>query len=156
VASGIRGELGVISEGVGYTIPFETLGAEWIDGNRLAAKLDSLKIKGVLWRPLTFKPFYGKHQGKELHGVQIHMTDYSKLNLMSLQFLFLQAHNELYPDKNPFVLADSPRILMFDKVAGTDQVRKLFMQKMSYDDVKEYLNKDVKDFRKKSRKYRLY
>ena len=156
VASGILGELGVISEGVGYTIPFETLGAEWIDGNRLAAKLDSLKIKGVLWRPLTFKPFYGKHQGKELHGVQIHMTDYSKLNLMSLQFLFLQAHNELYPDKNPFVLADSSRILMFDKVAGTDQVRKLFMQKMSYDDVKEYLNKDVKDFRKKSRKYRLY
>jgi len=154
--SGIMGELGVISEGVGYTLPFQMFGAEWIDELELADKLNSKNIPGVIFRPLKFKPYYGNAKGKNLGGVQLFITDYSKVNLMSIQFLVMEANNELYPDKNPFKLAKKDRLDMFDKVCGSKNVREKFSKRMKYDDVKDYLNKDVESFRKLSSKYYLY
>ncbi len=154
--SGIMGELGVISEGVGYTLPFQMFGAEWIDELELADKLNSKNISGAIFRPLKFKPYYGSAKGKNLGGVQLFITDYSKVNLMSIQFLVMEANNELYPDKNPFKLAKKDRLDMFDKVCGSKNVREKFSKRMKYDDVKDYLNKDVESFRKLSSKYYLY
>ncbi len=156
VSMGMLGELGVVSEGVGYTIPFKTFAAEWISGKQFADKLNALKLEGIFFRPLTFTPYYGKSKGKSLNGVQVHITDYVKLNLMSVQFLCLQVHHEMYPDKNPFALADSNRLKMFDKICGSDQVRKLFTQRMLFVDIKAYLGKDVETFRTKSKKHLLY
>ncbi len=156
VMTGILGELGVISEGVGYTLPFQVLAADWIDPYLMAEKMNALNLEGVIFRPITFKPFYGRDNGNELHGVQIHITDYSKINLMGIQFLFLQVNNELYPDKNPFKLCDKSRLKMFDKVCGSDKVRELFTKNMSYNSIKDFLNKDVDNFKKLSEKYYLY
>lgn len=156
VSTGVMGELSTVSEGVGYTIPFETFAAEWIDGRKLADRMNSLGLQGVIFRPISFKPFYGVNEKKELHGVQIHLLDMKKVNLLSLQFLFMQVNNELYPDKNPFEMAKKDRIDFFDKVAGTDKVRKIFSEKMLYSDVKPFLDKDVEPFRKLSKKYYLY
>ena len=156
VSMGILGELGVISEGVGYPIPFKTFAAEWINGKQLADKLNALKLDGVIFRPITFKPYYTKHKDKSLSGVQVHITDYSRVHLMSLQFICMQVHNELYPDRNPFVLADSSRLRMFDRVAGSDQIRRLFTARMNYGDISTFLAKDVEAFKTISKKYLLY
>ena len=156
IATGILGELEVVSEGVGYTFPFRVYAAEWIDPAILADSMNALKIPGVLFRPLSFKPFYGLFTGKELKGVQLHFTDEASVNLMSLQFVFLQVNNKLYPDKNPFTLASPTRLASFDRAAGTDKVRKLFSERMRYADVEGFLNKDVDSFRKKAAKYLLY
>ena len=110
----------------------------------------------MIFRPIIFKPFYGRSTGKTLKGVQIHLTDPAQVNLMALQFGFLQAHHELYPDKNPFTLADSSRLAMFDKVAGTDRIRQLFTKRMRYDDVKGALEKEAEGFRARAKKYSLY
>lgn len=155
VSSGILGELGVVSEGVGYTIPFQVFAADWIDADLLSDKMNDLKIEGVLFRPINFKPFYGRDEGKELHGVQIYFTNYEKANLMSLQFLFMQVNNELYPDKNPFKLGEK-RLGSFDKVAGTSKIRQMFEKNMKFSDIKNYLNKDIESFKKLSKKYYLY
>lgn len=156
VATGILGELGYISEGVGYTIPFQTFAAEWIDGEVLAQKMNALVLDGIYFRPITFKPYYGKHKDCTLHGVQLHITDYTKVHLMSLQFLFLQVHNEMYPEKNPFTNCDTFRLKMFDKVCGTSKIRELFTMRMRYEDIQSYLMKDVDAFKKLSSKYYLY
>ena len=156
VASGMMGELGTLSEGVGYTLPFQVFAAEWINADSLAAKMNALELEGVIFRPINFNPFYGRDKGKELHGVEIYFTNYRKVNLMSLQFLFMQVQTEMYPDKNPFSLADQSRIKFFDKVCGTSKVRELFSKNMKYEDIKDFLNKDVKSFRELSKKYYLY
>jgi len=156
VATGMIGELGVISEGVGYTIPFEVFGEKWIDGKLLADKMNGLGLEGIIFRPITFKPFYGRNAKEELHGVQLHITDMRKLNLMSIQFLFMQVHNEMYPDKNPFEMANAGRIKFFDNVCGTDKVREIFSEKMNYKDLEPFLNKDVEKFKEQSKKYFLY
>jgi uncharacterized protein YbbC (DUF1343 family) len=155
-STGILGELATISVGVGYTMPFHLFGAEWIDPERFCAQLSTMKIPGVLFRPITFNPFYGTQTGKQLGGVQVHITDPSKANLISLQFLMMEAHNELYPTRNPLLMADSAHRAMFDRVLGTNVIRLRFAKRMMYEDVKPYLDKDVDGFKEKSKKYQLY
>jgi uncharacterized protein YbbC (DUF1343 family) len=156
VSTGILGELGVISEGVGYTLPFQLFAAEWIDSKAVADKMIGLKLDGVIFRPVTVKPFYGGDAKKQMNGVQIHITDSDAFNLMSLQFLFMQVNHELYPQFNPFETASRQALGMFDKVLGTSNIRELFQKNMLYEDIKDYLNKDVEKFRKISSKYYLY
>lgn len=156
VATGVLGELGVISEGVGYTIPFRTFAAPWIDPYRLADGMNSLKLPGVLFRPIIFKPFYGRWKDSTLYGVQVHITNPAAVDLLGLQFHFLEVHNRLYPERNPFTLANQSRLHSFDLAAGTDNIRKRLTEKMTYESVKAYLTKDVDSFRKVSQKYYLY
>jgi len=156
VSTGVLGELGVISEGVGYTLPFEVLAAEWIDPAKLADRMNALHLSGVIFRPITFKPFYGGSTGKQLHGVQVHFTDERKADLLGIQFLFLQVHQECYPEKNPFRLADPSRIRMFDKVMGSDKVRKAFEERMRYEDIRRLFAKEAAEFRQRSQQYYLY
>ena len=156
VSSGMLGELGVISEGVGYTLPFQIMAAEWIDAAAIADSMTGLGLPGVLFRPVTFRPFYGAWKEKELHGVQVHIAPRSTASLMSIQFLFMQVNTGLWPDKNPFLLADPARRAAFDRVAGSDSVRILFTRRMRYEDVRPFLEKDVQAFRERAKKYLLY
>jgi len=154
VASGIMGELSYFSEGVGYTLPFQLFAAEWIDPILLAEKMNALNLPGVKFRPITIKGMFGRYQGKKLGGVQIYIQDYDKVNLISLQFYFMQVHNELYPDKNPF--KDNKRISSFNKAIGTDKIATIFSKNFLYKDIENYLKKDVEPFKKLSKKYYLY
>jgi len=156
VSTGIMGELGIVSEGVGYTLPFQVLAADWINANVLAEKMNSLNLEGVIFRPINIKPYNGGDVNKELHGVQIHILNSNLVNLMSLQFLFMQTNNELYPEYNPFKMADRSALNMFDKVMGTSNIREQFVKRMKYDDIKDYLEKDIEKFKEISKKYYIY
>ncbi|MBI1938538.1 MAG: DUF1343 domain-containing protein [Ignavibacteriales bacterium] len=156
VGTGVLGELVTISIGISYTLPFQTFAAEWINADTLADRMNKLNLSGVIFRPLSYKTNYGIWLDKILHGVQIHITDFNSVNLLQLQFYFMQVNNELCPNKKIFDLADSSRIKMFDKVIGTDKIRLKFSECYKVDDIKEYLDKDVDSFKKLSAKYYLY
>lgn len=154
-ATGILGELHYINNGVGYTTPFRTFAAEWIDSHELSERMNSLGLDGVAFRPVSYRPFYGSNRGNVLHGVHIHVTDYRLVNLVSLQYLFLEVHHDLYPDRNPFDHSEH-RHAMFDRVVGTSKVRELFTERMMFEDIEAFLNKDIESFRKFSEQYYLY
>ena len=61
--SGILGELYVYSIGVGYTLPFQLFAAPWIDAEKLTKNLNGLKLPGVIFRPVHFKPYYSVSKG---------------------------------------------------------------------------------------------
>jgi uncharacterized protein YbbC (DUF1343 family) len=156
-ATGILGELYVISIGVGYTLPFQLFAAEWIDdAEKLAANLNSLKLPGVIFRPVHYKPYYSVSQGKMVHGVQIHFTDAGKAPLGLIQFYMLQETYKLWPDKNVFTLCEPSRLTMFDKVCGTDQVRLEFQKNFSVDAIRDIWYDDIPAFREKAGRYFLY
>lgn len=154
--SGILGELGYMSIGVGYTIPFQMFAAEWIDADKLASSMNALSIPGVVFRPIHIKPFYATGVGKNLQGVQVHLLDLKKAPLSEIQFRLMDVLNELYPDKAVFKNADEKRYRMFDQVSGSDFIRKKFSERHKFEDIKEYWYKDVESFRKLSSKYYLY
>lgn len=64
-----------ISEGIGTTLPFELIGAGWLEPVKLAEHLNTLALPGVHFRPTSFTPRFGKHSGVNQGGVQLHITD---------------------------------------------------------------------------------
>lgn len=154
--SGILGELGYMSIGVGYTIPFQMFAAEWVKAEDLAANMNNLRLPGLHFRPIYLKPFYSVGQGKQLEGVQIHIMDYNKANLSEIQFYLMQEIATLYPDKAVFDNANEKRYDMFDKVTGSSFVRTTFAKTNKVADIKAYWNDQVEPFKKISKKYYLY
>lgn len=154
--SGILGELGYMSIGVGYTIPFQMFAAEWVEAEKLAERLNSYKLPGLAFRPMHLKPFYAVGVGKNLQGVQVHVMDYKLAALSDVQFLVMQAVAELWPEKAVFANANEGRYRMFDQVSGSDQIRIRFSKRHKFEDIKEYWYKDIESFRKLSQKYYLY
>ena len=116
-ATGYMGELDTISEGVGYTSPFQLVGAPWIDGEVLAKELNSRKLAGIYFRPTHYRPYYAKFAGEQVHGVEIHLLDKRTCSPSHAQIHILTAIQKLYPEHNIF---DTQRTGMFDKVFGTD------------------------------------
>ena len=155
--TGIVGELGFLSIGVGYTVPFQMFAAEWIDADDLADRLNSYSLPGVYFRSIHIKPFYAVGVGKNLQGVQIHIMDYEKAALAEIQFYALQAIAELYPNQAVFKKEEyAGRHRMFDQVTGSDYIREQFSVNHRFADIKDYWYKDVESFRELSKKYYLY
>jgi uncharacterized protein YbbC (DUF1343 family) len=156
VATGVLGELIVFGIGITYTLSFETFAAPWIDADSLAKNMNALKLPGIIFRPISYTPRYGDWKDKVLNGVQIHIMDDKKVNLLEIQFYFMQVHNVMYPSKNPFVITSSTRINMFDKVMGTNKIREKFTERFLVSDIKKYLDKDLRWYKKLAKRYYLY
>ncbi len=154
--SGILGELGYMSIGVGYTLPFEMFAAEWINAEEFADALNAKRIPGVNFRPIHLKPYYSVGQGKNYQGVQIYLADFSKARLSDIQFHVMEVAATLYPDHKVFDHASENRFDMFDKVNGSDFIRLAFSKNHRFDDIKSYWTKDEEAFKKLSKKYYLY
>lgn len=152
-SSGICGEFGHLNTGVGYTIPFQTFAAEWIDADALKARLDSYALPGVAFRTIHYKPIAGSLKGKLIHGVQFFFTDFERANISLLQFYVMQAVQELWPSHNPYPLKSTR---MTDIVCGTDYVRINFGKQLKAADIVDYWNKDADAFKRLSQTYYLY
>ena len=154
--TGIFGEFGYISIGVGYTLPFEVMGAPWISADTLAEAMNALELPGLEFRPIYYKPYYSTFQGELCQGVQIHILDYEKARLSEVQFLVVQELMRLWPEKDWFQLCNQKRFGMFDKVCGTNKIREMFGNRYRWEDIREYWYKDVEAYRAASSKYYLY
>ena len=154
-ASGICGELyGFMNIGIGYTLPFQVFGATWLDPLKLKAELDSYDLAGVSFRTIWYKPFSGSLKGQLVKGVQFFFTDYEKARVTEVQFAVMQAVARLYPNKKAFSVVEGYGL--FDKVCGTDYVRKEFSHRYRCEDIAEYWRKDEAAFRELSQKYHIY
>lgn len=154
--SGILGELGYMSIGVGYTLPFEMFAAEWINAEEFAKALNAKGLAGIEFRPIHLKPFYSVGKGENLQGVQVHLMDFDKARLSDIQFHVMEVAAELYPDKAVFDNADKGRFNMFDKVSGSDFIRTEFSKNHKFSDIQSYWMKDETQFKNQSKKYYLY
>jgi uncharacterized protein YbbC (DUF1343 family) len=153
--SGILGELYIYNIGVGYTLPFQMVAADWVDADKLAGRLNDLDLPGVIFRPVHYRPYYSVLKDTMVHGVQIHLTDIGNANLSLIQFYIMQELNILYPDRNPFDLAPA-RQDMFDKVTGSDQIRLKFSRRFMVEDIIDLWNRDAEMFVQKARDYFIY
>ncbi|MDR1038834.1 MAG: DUF1343 domain-containing protein [Deltaproteobacteria bacterium] len=94
-----------LSEGRGTSRPFQLIGAPYADRDALAARLDAMKVPGTFFRPVEFKPMFGKWAGEICRGVEIHPVDPMFKPFRSALSL-LEAVLRLWPDD--FALKDPP------------------------------------------------
>lgn len=154
--SGILGELGYISIGVGYTLPFQLFCAEWINAEEFAEAMNNLSLPGIKFRPIHIKPYYSVGVGTNIQGVQVYITDYKIARLTEIQFYVMQEIARLYPDRAVFDNANKGRFNMFDKVSGTNYIREEFSKNNRFSDIEEFWKADEEPFKKLSKKYYLY
>ena len=152
-SAGIAGEFGYLNIGVGYTIPFQTFAAPWIDADALKKKLDSYGIPGTAFRTIHYKPISGTSPQLQ-HGVQFFYTDYERATITLTQFYVMQAIQELYPERNPYKTLKKTRML--DIVCGTDYARVTFGKRLKVEDIASWWMKDAEAFKELSEKYYLY
>ena len=154
-AAGICGELyGFMDIGIGYTLPFQVFGATWLDPEKLKTRLESYDLPGGSFRTIWYKPIAGSRKGELVKGLQYFFTDYEDARITETQFHVMQAVAELYPDKKAFEIISGYGL--FDKVCGTDYVRKEFSKRYKVADIIEYWRKDEASFRELSQKYHIY
>ena len=152
-SAGIAGEFGYLNIGVGYTIPFQTFAAPWIDADALKERLDSYGIPGTAFRTIHYKPIAGTSAQLQ-HGVQFFYTDYEAATITLTQFYIMQALQELYPAHNPYKTMKKTRML--DIVCGTDYVRREFGKRLKVEDIESRWMQDVEEFKELSKNYYLY
>ena len=154
-AAGVCGELyGFMNIGIGYTLPFQLFGNTWVDPDALKARLESYDLPGISFRTIWYKPISGSLKGQLVKGLQYFFTDYESARITETQFHVMQAVAELYPDKKAFEVITGYGL--FDKVCGTDYVRKEFSKRYKVDDIKNYWRKDEDSFRALSQRYHIY
>ncbi len=154
VMTGLLGELGTVNQGIGYSLPFELVGAAWINAEVLAASLNSRRLPGVEFRPIFYRP--SNDQGTRYQGVQIHVTDRDRIDLTAVQLHILEALYELYPDKNIYSRAKRERLEAFDKVFGSADIRHDLVTFTRVEDILNKIQMKNAAFMKARAKYLLY
>lgn len=142
-ATGILGELDQLSNGVGYTLPFELVGAPGVNPDALAdalnrswsgagtvyrATVNGMPLdfkalpcpKGLRFLPARFKPFYATFKDTPCGGVRLVIDPREAGTLVEVNFRLLEALG------GAALVGKASREMtaMFDKVCGTDAPRK--------------------------------
>ena len=139
-----------ISEGRGTTLPFQVMGAPFLNGAELEKRMNALKLPGLHFRRTSFCPTFSKHQGVLCHGVQMHVTDRDKCNAFAGGLYLLETAKELAGEHFKWL---GEKEFFIDKLLGTDEFRT-----GAYDAaglVEAYLT-PVKEFGEKVKPYELY
>ncbi len=95
-----------LSMGRGTPIPFEWVGAPWVDGKALAAELNAAGLAGVRFVPQTFTPDASLYTGERAEGVRIELLDRERLNALELGALLATTLQRLYPEHLNVAKAD--------------------------------------------------
>ncbi|MCR4576700.1 MAG: DUF1343 domain-containing protein [Clostridiales bacterium] len=84
-----------ISEGRGTVLPFELIGAPFIDGDALVAVMNGKKLPGYYFRSAYFTPSCSKFAGELCCGVQIYVTDPERTDAPLMGFTLLDEIRKL-------------------------------------------------------------
>lgn len=86
-----------LSMGRGTPIPFEWVGAPWIDGEVLARELNAAAPAGVRFHPMAQTPNASLYTGESCGGVRIELLDRDRLNALELGAVLATTLYRLYP-----------------------------------------------------------
>ncbi len=139
-----------LSEGRGTPKPFRQFGAPWIDSNALAAKLNALNLSGVRFQPTSFTPTSSKFQNQMCHGVEILLTDRTRLEPFWTGVQIVNELYRLYPTQ--FKWSEKH----FDRLCGTATIREAITVQRPLPLLKATWAAECKTFDQMRRKYFFY
>jgi uncharacterized protein YbbC (DUF1343 family) len=128
----------MLSEGRGTTRPFELIGAPWLDGEKLASRLNAIGLKGVHFRGANFEPTFQKHAQTTCGGCQIHVTSRQDFEPVKAGVALMRACYGLGPDR--FAWRAPPYEYEHDKMpidilAGSPALRQQIERQTPLDDI---------------------
>ncbi|MEM8558971.1 MAG: DUF1343 domain-containing protein [Bacteroidota bacterium] len=117
------------SEGRGTDAPFLLVGAPWAEAVALAATLNQRRLSGVRFEAATFVPedlpgraVNPKHEGAEVHGVRLVVTDGTTIRPVAVGVHVVEA---VYQQAPAPAQRSAFKRDWLAKLAGTDQLRRM-------------------------------
>jgi len=139
-----------LSEGRGTTLPFQVMGAPFLNGAELEKRMNALHLPGLHFRRTSFCPTFSKHQGVLCHGVQMHVTDRDAFNAFAGGLHLLETAKELAGEHFEWL---GTKEFFIDKLLGTDEFR---TGRYDAAGLTEAYLKPVQEFSEKVKPYELY
>jgi uncharacterized protein YbbC (DUF1343 family) len=154
-ATGTIGEIGCINIGIGYTLPFQTVAAPWINAEKMASDLNRYKLPGIRFRPIHYKPFYAAYANKNISGVQIMVIDPSKFKPATTEVAIICYLRKFYSGSGRFVWRND-KLATFDKAMGTNSIRREINAGWTYVAIARSWTSKLRQFKAKRQKYLIY
>ena len=146
-----------ISEGRGTENPFLTIGAPFINPDKLISELQIEISNGIECSPVKFVPkeilgkaVKPKFEGEKCYGINIKVADKTKFGAIDFGLKLVYTLHKLYPSEFEF------RQNHFDLLTGTNKIRLSIEKGDSPDNIKKLWQEDLNNFKKIRNKYLLY
>ena len=141
-----------VSEGRGTTTPFTTIGAPFIQPERLADTMNALELPGLAFSPTFFRPAFGKYAGEICRGVDIHVTDVRAVRAVTLGVYLIDTLRRLFPADFAFTPPPTGARWHIDLSTGGHALR----AGMPPDELLAMWNEDGRAFVAETEPFRLY
>lgn len=141
-----------LSLGRGTPMPFEYIGAPWIDPVKFADDLNKMGMSAFRFRPVYFTPLMRRYSGKTCGGVHILYVG-GKFDPTEVSYKIMQYLLKNYPETKWDIFKGKYEI---DSMAGTDKFRLAIENGLSFKEYLKQIEPGVKAFEKKRRRYLLY
>ena len=151
-ATGTIGELGTLHIGIETEMPFQVVGAPWVDAEKTARALNLMRLPGVRFRPITFVPHKWLFRDKQVNAVFLDVVDPVRFQPTRTEVAMLAHFLATYPE---FKIPES-RYDRFDKAMGTSTVREALLHGDSARQVWTRWSQNVLKFSVARQKYLLY
>ncbi len=146
-----------LSEGRGTALPFEIVGAPWLDGYALARQLNHLELPGARFRPHIFQPTASKHAGQVCEGVQVYVTDRARFEAVRVGLHVLAACRAQAPEHFAFLTNSiEGELPHFDLLAGSARPREHLQAAAPVDELVRGWDADLAGFARRREPYELY
>ncbi|GAB5466440.1 MAG: DUF1343 domain-containing protein [Candidatus Kapaibacteriales bacterium] len=151
--TGVFGELGFISVGVGTTLPFQYIGKPNL--NNIEGFFSYFEFGGVSFHFNRYQPFYGMYSGKDVPGYLLRFSNTEHGMYYSAGFKMIEKIHQQYPDIFVSIPTNTKGMDMFKKVTGTDKLLSMLINS-DFKNLDIVLENGRIEFSEKREKYLLY
>ena len=139
----------IVSQGRGTYMPFTVLGAPLLKG-KYEFSFTPKSIQGMSETPL--------HQNQECYGLDLRKYDVASLRKSKqINLKWLIEMYKAYPDKERFFdMSQSKQIGNFDKLAGTENLKKQIIAGVSETEIRKSWEPGLTEYKNMRKKYLLY
>jgi uncharacterized protein YbbC (DUF1343 family) len=110
-----------LSAGRGSEMPFEQVGAPWLDAAAVVERMNARALPGVRFEAVEFTPRApgdGKFADERVQGVRLVVTDRERYRPVAASLLLIEEIARRHPDEISW------HVSHFDRLAGTDRLRR--------------------------------
>ena len=153
VATGMVGGSGPnVNEGGGNSMPFELIGALFVEDPRpLAKKLNAAGLPGVFFRPLIYRPWGKQFTNMRVAGVHLMLEDVRRFRPLRTALTILVTLQALYGEK---MTVKNPK--RFGRIWGNDRVLKMIRSGKSVEEIEAAWSQELERFAGKRARALVY
>lgn len=126
-----------ISVGRGTNIPFEIIGAPWINSDLLLKEIRKLNLPGIKFEKTKFTPKASLYKDQECHGLKLIITDREKLRSTEVFIYLISILRNLFPDNFEYKIS---------KMTGSDLIKEMLEKNKSPESIIKIIREKCKKF----------